>query len=88
MVIRLLEVILEPDQSDLLKILNIRTHSLKLQLMQIVGHVNYYYQLIRDYSELINSLTDLLKCDSKRKIHWTTQHDKVLVMIKQLRLSH
>lgn len=49
-----------PDESNITQILQLKPPTTKRQVRQLIIRVNYYNHFIRDYSQLMSPLTDLL----------------------------
>ncbi|BFZ24546.1 hypothetical protein BsWGS_27585 [Bradybaena similaris] len=75
---------IQPDDSNLSKIFQIKTPTTRRQVRQILGLLNYYNEFIEGYSTIVNPLNDLLRGLTKQKLPWTAEHDRILDRIKSL----
>lgn len=68
-----------PDESNITQILQLKPPTTKRQVRQLIIRVNYYNHFIRDYSQLMSPLTDLLNgVPTWRKIKWNLNANKLL----------
>lgn len=78
---------LSMDPEKIAPVLNIAPPKSLKELRRIIGMASWYRRFIKNFSELVAPMTNLMKKENSKKFVWTSEADEALIKLKSVLVS-